>query len=51
MVKIEGARMVYIYHDILEIIRDYKLEPHHKHIDLKLTNVPYVDTIILNNIH
>ncbi len=51
MVEIDGTGIVYIDHDILEIIHDYKLKAHHKHIDLKLTNVPYVDTIILNDIH
>lgn len=51
MVEIDGTGLVYIDHDVLEIIHDYTLKAHHKHIDLKLTNVPYVDTISLNDVH
>lgn len=51
VVEIIGTDVVYIDHDVLEIIHDYGLKAHDKHIELKLTNVPYVDTIILDKMH
>lgn len=48
VVHINGANSVYIDNDILEIIQDYKSKAHQKHIDLKLTAVPEVQTIELH---
>jgi MFS superfamily sulfate permease-like transporter len=48
VVHINGADSVYIDNDILEIIQDYKSKAHLKHIELKLTAVPEVQTIELH---
>lgn len=51
VVEIIGTGVVYIDHDILEIIHDYRLKAYNKHIELKLINVPYVDTIVPDKLH
>jgi carbonic anhydrase/SulP family sulfate permease len=48
IVEINGADSVYIDHDILEIIHDFKAKAHRKHIELKLVNIPDVETIELH---
>ena len=48
IVEINGADSVYIDHDILEIIHDFKAKAHRKHIELKLVNIPEVETIELH---
>ena len=47
-VHINGSDSVYIDNDILEIIQDYKSKAHQKHIELKLTDIPEVQTIELH---
>ena len=44
-VKIIGTNSVYIDHDILEIFQQYKSKAHSKHIELKLIDIPTVETI------
>jgi carbonic anhydrase/SulP family sulfate permease len=48
IVQINGTDSVYIDNDILEIIQDYKTKAHQKHIELKLTAIPEVQTIELH---
>ena len=48
VVHINGGSSVYIDNDILEIIQDYKAKAHLKHIELKLTAIPEVQTIELH---
>jgi MFS superfamily sulfate permease-like transporter len=48
IVEINGANSVYIDHDILEIIHDFKAKAQRKHIELKLINIPEVETIELH---
>ena len=48
IVEINGVDSVYIDHDILEIIHDFKAKAHRKHIELKLVNIPDVETIELH---
>jgi carbonic anhydrase/SulP family sulfate permease len=48
VVHINGGSSVYIDNDILEIIQDYKSKAHLKHIELKLTAIPEVQTIELH---
>jgi len=48
VVEINGADSVYIDHDILEIIQDFKAKAHRRHIELKLINIPEVETIELH---
>jgi len=48
IVEINGADSVYIDHDILEILHDFKAKAHRKHIELKLVNIPDVETIELH---
>jgi MFS superfamily sulfate permease-like transporter len=48
IVNITGSRSVYIDHDILEIIQDYKVKARNKHIELHLTDIPEVETIELH---
>jgi MFS superfamily sulfate permease-like transporter len=47
-VVINGENSVYIDHDILEIIQDYKSKAHLRHIQLELINIPEVKTIELH---
>lgn len=48
IVHVNGTDSVYIDNDILEIIQDYKTKAHLKHIELKLTAIPEVQTIELH---
>ena len=48
IVDINGSRSVYIDHDILEIIQDFKVKARNKHIELHLSDVPEVETIELH---
>jgi hypothetical protein len=45
IIDIFGSRSVYIDHDILEIIQDYKVKAKNKHIELRLSDIPEVETI------
>lgn len=47
-VVINGQNSVYIDHDILEIIQDYRAKAHQRHIELSLINIPEVQTIELH---
>lgn len=47
-VEINGSDSNYIDQDILEIIQEYKVKAHHKHIQLTLKEVPEVETIALH---
>jgi MFS superfamily sulfate permease-like transporter len=47
-VVINGGNSVYIDHDILEIIQDYRSKAHLRHIQLELINIPEVKTIELH---
>ena len=48
IVKVTGTNIVYIDHDILEILQDYKSKAHHKHIELIINDIPSVETIELH---
>jgi len=48
IVEINGNDSVYIDHDILEIITDFKSKAHLKHIELNLLNIPEVESIELH---
>ncbi len=48
IVEVIGSRSVYIDHDILEIVQDYKVKARNKHIELILHNIPEVETIELH---
>jgi len=48
IVDVFGSRSVYIDHDILEIIQDYKVKAKNKHIELRLQDIPEVETIELH---
>ncbi|HMT30706.1 MAG TPA: SulP family inorganic anion transporter [Bacteroidia bacterium] len=48
VVEIIGTDSVYIDHDILEIIQEYKTKARNKHIQLILKNVPEVEVIELH---
>ncbi|TND08459.1 MAG: sulfate transporter [Bacteroidetes bacterium] len=45
IVHVDGSRSVYIDKDILEIIHDFKIKAHNKHIELHLVNIPEADFI------
>lgn len=47
-VEINGADSVYIDGDILEIFHDFKSKAHRKHIELRMINIPDVETIELH---
>jgi len=47
-VEINGADSVYIDTDILEIFHDFKSKAHRKHIELRMINIPDVETIELH---
>ena len=47
-VEINGADSVYIDGDILEIFHDFKSKAHRKHIELRMINIPEVETIELH---
>lgn len=48
VVSIDGSDSVYIDQDILEIIQEFKAKAHRKHIELKLKEIPEVQTIALH---
>ncbi|MBK9106021.1 MAG: SulP family inorganic anion transporter [Saprospiraceae bacterium] len=48
IVEINGADSVYIDTDILEIFHDFKSKAHRKHIELRMINIPDVETIELH---
>jgi MFS superfamily sulfate permease-like transporter len=48
IVDINGTDSVYIDHDILEILHDFKPKAHHKHIQYQLKGIPEVETIELH---
>lgn len=48
VVEILGTDSVYIDHDILEIIQQFKPKAHNKHIQLILKDIPEVQTISLH---
>lgn len=48
VVHIDGSKSVYIDHDILEIFHDFRPKAHLKHIDLRLIDIPDVETIVLH---
>jgi MFS superfamily sulfate permease-like transporter len=48
IVEINGKKSVYIDRDVLEIIQDFKVKAHNKHIELNLINIPEVETIGLH---
>jgi MFS superfamily sulfate permease-like transporter len=45
VVHIDGAHSVYIDYDVIELINEFKSKAHHKHIELKLSGIPDVETI------
>ncbi|HMU46965.1 MAG TPA: SulP family inorganic anion transporter [Chitinophagaceae bacterium] len=45
IVDIDGEHSVYIDYDIIEVINEFKIKAHHKHIELHLKGIPDVDTI------
>lgn len=45
VVHIDGAHSVYIDYDVTELINEFKTKAHHKHIELKLSGIPDVETI------
>ena len=44
-VYIDGAHSVYIDYDVIEVINEFKVKAHHKHIVLHLQGIPDVETI------
>jgi MFS superfamily sulfate permease-like transporter len=48
VVEIIGTDSVYIDHDVLEILQQYKSKAHNKHIQLILKDIPEVQTISLH---
>jgi len=47
-VEISGTDSVYIDQDVLEVIQEFKQKAHHKKIQLKLKDIPEVETIALH---
>jgi len=45
IVEIDGAHSVYIDYDVIEVINEFKVKAHHKHIELHLKGIPDVETI------
>jgi MFS superfamily sulfate permease-like transporter len=45
VVEIDGAHSVYIDYDVIEVINEFKVKAHHKHIGLHLKGIPDVETI------
>ncbi len=45
VVHIDGSHSVYIDYDVSELINEFKAKAHHKHIVLKLSGIPEVETI------
>ena len=45
VVEIDGAHSVYIDYDVIEVINEFKVKAHHKHIGLNLRGIPDVETI------
>ena len=45
IVDIDGSHSVYIDHDILEVISEFKAKAHHKHIALHLKGVKEVEVL------
>ena len=48
IIDINGSKSVYIDHDILEIFNNFKSKAHHKHIQLKLIDIPETETIVMH---
>ena len=48
VVEIIGTDSIYIDRDVLEIFQDFKSKAHAKHIELRLQNIPAVETIELH---
>jgi MFS superfamily sulfate permease-like transporter len=48
VIEIIGSDSVYIDHDILEILHDFKSKAKNKHIELRLHDIPDVETIELH---
>jgi MFS superfamily sulfate permease-like transporter len=44
-VHIDGVHSVYIDYDVIEVINEYKVKAHHKHIELLLSGIPDVETL------
>ena len=44
-VHIDGAHSVYIDYDVIEVINEFKVKAHHKHIALHLSGIPDVETL------
>jgi MFS superfamily sulfate permease-like transporter len=45
MVNVDGSKSIYIDHDVLEVINEFRAKARHKEIELKLTNIPEVVTL------
>ncbi|NOT51134.1 MAG: SulP family inorganic anion transporter [Chitinophagaceae bacterium] len=45
VVHIDAEHSVYIDYDVSEVINEFKAKAHHKHIELKLSGIPDVETI------
>jgi MFS superfamily sulfate permease-like transporter len=45
MVHIDGSNSIYIDHDVLEVINEFKSKARHKEIELELTAIPEVTTL------
>jgi MFS superfamily sulfate permease-like transporter len=45
IVDIDGTHSVYIDYDVIEVINEFKVKAHHKHIELHLKGIPDVETI------
>lgn len=48
IVEINGSDSVYIDRDILEIFQEFKTKAHNKHIQLRLLDIPEVETLNLH---
>ena len=48
VVVINGSNSVYIDHDILEIVQEFKIKARNKHIELNLIQIPEVEIIELH---
>jgi len=47
-VCVDGSDSVYIDHDILEILHDFRAKAHHRHIQVDYTGIPDVESIELH---
>jgi MFS superfamily sulfate permease-like transporter len=48
IVEINGSDSVYIDRDVLEIFQEFKTKAHNKHIQLRLIDIPEVETLSLH---